>query len=485
MLEAPVTETLDGAVQAADGRALPQPYAYTHHPLVEPDWRRFPGWKDVTEDDWRSAQWQRSHCVKNTAQLRGVLGDLVEDRFYDDIENDIARAATMSMLLPPQMLNTMASSAEVGGAGSLTEAFYSDAVRRYMLPVFSDRRTTWTSHPHATRDSLHEHEMWTVEGMTHRYPTKVLAELLPTCPQYCGHCTRMDLVGNSTPTVEKLKFVTKPDARLGEMLDYLRANPGVRDVVVSGGDVANLPWNRLESFVAALLEIDNIRDIRLASKALMGLPQHWLQDDVRAGMERLATTARSRGVGLAIHTHVNAAQSVTPLVAEATRAMFEAGVRDVRNQGVLMRGVNASVNDLLDLCFSLLDGAGIMPYYFYMCDMIPAAEHWRLAVWEAQALQHGIMGYLPGFATPRIVCDVPYVGKRWVHQVHEYDRDRGITYWTKNYRTGIETDDAAALERTYEYYDPIHTLPTAGQDWWTQHGSDAAFHADASREVHS
>jgi lysine 2,3-aminomutase len=308
--------------------------------------------------------------------------------------------------------------------------------------------------------------MWAVEGLTHRYPTKVLAELLPTCPQYCGHCTRMDLVGNSTPTVEKLKFIAKPDARLTEMLDYLRANPGVRDVVVSGGDVANLPWNRLESFVAALLEIENIRDIRLASKALMGLPQHWLQDEVRAGMERLATTARSRGVGLAIHTHVNSAQSVTPLVAEATRAMFEAGVRDVRNQGVLMRGVNASVNDLLDLCFSLLDGAGIMPYYFYMCDMIPNAEHWRLAVWEAQALQHGIMGYLPGFATPRIVCDVPFVGKRWVHQNAEYDAVRGISRWTKNYRTSIEAADPEALHRTYPYYDPIDTLPPEGQAYW-------------------
>ena len=68
-----------------------------------------------------------------------------------------------------------------------------------MLPVFSDRRTDWPSHPYATRDSLHEHDMWPAEGLTHRYPTKVLAELLPTCPQYCGHCTRMDLVGNSTP----------------------------------------------------------------------------------------------------------------------------------------------------------------------------------------------------------------------------------------------------------------------------------------------
>ena len=57
--------------------------------------------------------------------------------------------------------------------------------------------------------------MWVAEGLTHRYPTKVLAELLPTCPQYCGHCTRMDLVGNSTPVIDKLKFDLKPVDRLG------------------------------------------------------------------------------------------------------------------------------------------------------------------------------------------------------------------------------------------------------------------------------
>ena len=118
--------------------------------------------------------------------------------------------------------------------------------------------------------------------------------------------------------------------------------------------------------------------------------------------------------------------------------MLEAGVRDVRNQGVLLNGVNADPHALLDLCFRLLDGAQIMPYYFYMCDMIPAAEHWRVSVADAQRLQHHIMGYLPGFATPRIVCDVPFVGKRWVHQLASYDEVRGISYWTKNYRTSIE-----------------------------------------------
>ncbi|MGH3362542.1 MAG: KamA family radical SAM protein, partial [Nocardioides sp.] len=321
------------SIETAIGLETGQPYPYERVELVEPDWTRFPGWRDVTVAEWESVQWQRAHCVKNVRQLRELLGDLVDARFYADLERDQAERATMSMLIPPQMMNTMMPTSASAGPGSLTEAFYADPIRHYMIPVFSDRRTDWPSHPHATRDSLHEHDMWVAEGLTHRYPTKVLAELLPTCPQYCGHCTRMDLVGNSTAQVDKLKFVGKPNDRLGDMLDYLRRTPSVRDVVVSGGDVANMPWPRLEAFLTDLLDIENIRDVRLATKALMGLPQHWLQDDIRAGMERLARVANSRGVMIAIHTHVNAAQSVTPLVARAAKAMLATGIRDIRNQG--------------------------------------------------------------------------------------------------------------------------------------------------------
>ncbi len=445
------------------GEVLGQPYEYRRRELVEPDWTRFPGWRDVSLAQWESAQWQRAHCVKNLAQLRAVLGDLVDDAFYDDLADDQARFSTMSMLVPPQMLNTMVPA----GDPDWTAAMYADPVRRYMIPVASDRRADWPSHPYATRDSLHEHDMWVAEGLTHRYPTKVLAELLATCPQYCGHCTRMDLVGNSTPTVAKLKLALKPADRYDAHVAYLREHPGVRDIVVSGGDVANVPWRSLESYLMRLLDIETIRDIRLATKALAALPQHWLAPDVVDGRERLARTAARRGVNLAIHTHVNHAQSVTPLVARAAQTALEVGVRDVRNQGVLLRGVNATSDALLDLCFALQGEAGILPYYFYMCDMIPNAEHWRVSVAHAQSLQHDIMGYLPGYATPRIVCDVPFVGKRWVHMVADYDRERGISHWTKNYRTSIES--TADTDRTYAYYDPIDTLPESGQDWWRAH----------------
>jgi len=435
-----------------------QPFEYPlKREYVEPDWTRLPGYRDVTVEQWESAQWQRAHTVKNLAEFKEALGDFATDDLLEDIRADQEQRATMSMLLPPQMINTMEE-----------HDLRNDRVRHYMAPTLSDRETEWPSHPMASRDSLHEADMWAVEGLTHRYPTKVLAELIPTCPQYCGHCTRMDLVGNDTLQVLKYKFEMKQTERWDAMIDYLHRTPSVRDVVVSGGDMANVPIKRLEDFVLKLLDIENIRDIRIATKGLMGLPQHFLQDDVRAGFERMGTRAFERGVDIAVHTHVNCAQQVTPLVGKAARMVLEAGFRDVRNQGVLLRGVNTASNDLLELCFMLLDHAKILPYYFYMCDMIPNAEHWRTSVWEAQQLQYALMGYLPGFATPRVVCDVPFVGKRWVHMVSEYDTVKGISYWTKNYRTGIEADDPEALTRRYPYYDPIPSLPEEGQQWWRE-----------------
>ncbi|WNZ59402.1 lysine 2,3-aminomutase [Myxococcus sp. MxC21-1] len=435
-----------------------QPFTYPHRrEFIEPDWRRIPGFKDVSAADWENSVWQRKHTIKNLKELKATLGALLPDDLAESMERDQRERATMSLLVPPQMLNTMN-----------LEDLWRDPVRRYMLPAYADRLTEWTNHPKASRDSLHEQDMWVVEGLTHRYPTKVLAEMLPTCPQYCGHCTRMDLVGNDVPQVSKHKFGIGPKDRYAQMLDYLRRTPTVRDVVVSGGDIANLPIQQLEPFVSSLMDIPNIRDIRLASKGLMAIPQHFLQDSVLQGLDRLAKKAVERGVDLALHTHVNHAQQLTPLVGKAVRKLLEMGFRDVRNQGVLLRGVNDSPQALLDLCFTLLDHAKILPYYFYMCDMIPNSEHWRLSVAQAQQLQHDIMGYMPGFATPRIVCDVPFVGKRWVHQVAEYDRERGISYWTKNYRTGIEMNDADALSRKYEYFDPIDQLSEAGQAWWRE-----------------
>ncbi len=216
--------------------------------------------------------------------------------------------------------------------------------------------------------------------------------------------------------------------------------PSVRDVVVSGGDLTNLPWPRLEEFLDALMDIESIRDIRLASKGLMSLPQHWLSDEMRRGVERMAAKAFDRGISLAIHTHVNAASQVTGLFAEAARAMAEAGIHHIRNQGVLLRGVNSTPEALLDLCFALLDTAGVTPYYFYLRDMIPASEHWRMSVGEAQSSS------TPSWATCR---DSQH--RDWFATFPTWASAGSISWWSTT--ASVESPTG-------------HELSLAGQAWW-------------------
>src|ERR671936_2738150 len=95
--------------QRAPGRAhaSEQPFSYPlQREFVEPDWRRLPGYRDVSEGEWRSAQWQRAHTVKNLVEFKRALGDFLDDELYADIERDQKERSTMSMLIPPQMINT-------------------------------------------------------------------------------------------------------------------------------------------------------------------------------------------------------------------------------------------------------------------------------------------------------------------------------------------------------------------------------------------
>ena len=102
--------------------AADQPFSYPlKREFVEPDWTRLPGYRDVTKDQWESAQWQRAHTVKNLKEFAEALGDHLDPELLEDIRRDQEERATMSMLLPPQMINTMRE-----------DNLRGDPVRRYM-----------------------------------------------------------------------------------------------------------------------------------------------------------------------------------------------------------------------------------------------------------------------------------------------------------------------------------------------------------------
>ena len=119
--------------------------------------------------------------------------------------------------------------------------------------------------------------------------------------------------------------------------------------------------------------------------------------------------------------------------------------------------------------------ANILPYYFYMCDMIPHSEHWRTALWENPTVavgDHGLSSRLRDAAESCAMFPSSANGGsiRWSTTTGI----RGISHWTKNYRTGLDGTDVDALNRVYPFYDPIGSLPTTGQSWWGRRACDSS-----------
>ena len=96
------------APRETHAHASEQPFRYPlEREFAEPDWTRLPGYRDVSTAQWESAQWQRAHSVKNLKELKEALGGYLDDDLTADIQRDMVERATMSMLIPPQMVNTM------------------------------------------------------------------------------------------------------------------------------------------------------------------------------------------------------------------------------------------------------------------------------------------------------------------------------------------------------------------------------------------
>ena len=98
----------DAMSSTSSGLSAEQPYAYRRPSSSSPTGPGCPGWRDVTAERVGSRRSGSGRTASRTSSSCGTLmGDLLDDRFYADLERDQAERATMSMLVPPQMMNTM------------------------------------------------------------------------------------------------------------------------------------------------------------------------------------------------------------------------------------------------------------------------------------------------------------------------------------------------------------------------------------------
>lgn len=194
-----------------------------------------------------------------------------------------------------------------------------------------------------------------VPGLVHRYPDKVLFLATSICPVYCRFCTRSYAVGGNTETVSKVH--QKPSRnRWRVIFDHIAETEVIQDVVVSGGDTYFLQPEDIKEIGETLLDIPHVQRVRFASKGLAVVPCRTRDpnDSWTATFIALSNRGRKRGKQVCLHTHFNHPHEITWITRDAARYLFENGVI-VRNQSVLLKGVNDDVHTMGTLLRSLAD----------------------------------------------------------------------------------------------------------------------------------
>jgi lysine 2,3-aminomutase len=288
-------------------------------------------------------------------------------------------------------------------------------------------------------DPLGEKEDSVVTGLVHRYPDRVLMVLTDICPMLCRHCTRKREWRHGG--------WVRTDAEIEAMLDYIRSNSNVRDVIISGGDPLTLSTPHLESIISRLKDIRHVEIIRIGTRFPVVLPQR---------IDNELCSMLSRYSPIWLNTHFNHPREITPESAEACDRLLRSGV-PVNNQSVLMRGINDSVETMLKLCQGLLR-IKVRPYYLFQCDEVQGTEHLRTPVETGIKIIEGMRGHTSGLAVPTFVVDLVQGGGKvplqpnYVLSMNENElllrNYEGNVFRYRNPGTPVNTDNVATGKTT-------------------------------------
>jgi L-lysine 2,3-aminomutase len=103
--------------------------------------------------------------------------------------------------------------------------------------------------------------------------------------------------------------------------------------------------------------------------------------------------------------HANHPHEIDDAIAQSLARLVDAGV-PVLNQSVLLRGVNDSVEALVELSRMLVN-LRVMPYYLHQLDRVRGASHFELPISRGRELVEQMGSRLPGYAVPRFVQERP------------------------------------------------------------------------------
>jgi lysine 2,3-aminomutase len=261
-----------------------------------------------------------------------------------------------------------------------------DPIARQFVPDAAELATR----PEELADPIGDDSHSPVEAIVHRYPDRVLLKLNAVCAVYCRFCFRRERVGPG-------KAKALAPAALARALDYIRNDPNIWEVILTGGDPLVLSARRLRAVMKALNAIDHVKVVRIHTRVPVAEPGRITPEMVRA--------IKAKGRAIYVAVHVNHARELTPAARQSLARMADAGLV-LLGQTVLLKDVNDTPQALGDLMRALVE-CRIKPYYLHHGDLAPGTAHLRTDIATGQQLIRVLRGRLSGLCQPTYVLDIP------------------------------------------------------------------------------
>ena len=226
------------------------------------------------------------------------------------------------------------------------------------------------------------------KGIIHKYHGRALLIVSSGCAVNCRYCFRRHFPYSDNQN-------SRDEWR--EALAYIAQDPGISEVILSGGDPLVATDAYLAELVALIAAIPHVRRLLIHSRLPVVIP-----DRVTAGLLDAVCHERLQTIMV---VHCNHANEIDETVLAAMDRLRRGGMH-LLNQAVLLAGVNDSAPALVELSERLF-AAGVLPYYLHLLDKVAGAAHFDVPQQRAIELMAAIAKRLPGYLVPKLVRELP------------------------------------------------------------------------------
>ena len=320
--------------------------------------------------NWKDWRWQLRHSIRSLEKFEYLTGIKFEEKEKADLHKTFKK---FPLSITPYYLSVIDK-----------DNYRNDPVFKQAFGGIEELTTLKSEHA----DPLSEDKDSPVEGITHRYPDRVLFHVSNTCSMYCRHCTRKRKVGD-------IDFVPSKD-QLSAGIEYIKNTPQVRDVLLSGGDPLMLPDEKIDWLLSEISQIPHVEIIRIGTRMPVVLPYR-ITDKLVAILKKYQP--------LWINTHFNHPNEITSSAKESLARLADGGF-PLGNQSVLLADVNDCPRIMKSLLHKLVQNR-VRPYYLYQCDLSEGLSHFRTPIGKGIEIMESLVGHTTGFARPVYVIDAP------------------------------------------------------------------------------